>query len=346
MSTLDVLIAGAGPAGSVAASLLARAGKTVAIVDPLATPSYKIGETLPQSTVSLLQQLGLPYPQSSGPHYPISGVESQWGNEHALQDALSVPGGSGWRLDRLQFDQDLLDTARQHDVAVVQGLIKQIHRDDAYFTVEVTASASLRARAVIDASGRSAALARKLGAEQIADSPLVACWATGRASGQATSDRTLIETVGDNCPDPQAWWYGAVLPNAMPLAALHCSPDFAKQLFLNPSRWQQQLKATQILADTLTADAFMGCRLRRNDARGLHLSQVCGSGWYACGDAALSFNPLASQGIHNAIATASMAANAVLDDSISAQRDYQASINDIRERYRQRLNDFQQRMMA
>src|SRR5690349_6877609 len=61
---VDVLIAGAGPAGSIAALLLARTGARVLIVDRETFPRDKLcGDTLNPGAVRLLASLGL----SGGP---------------------------------------------------------------------------------------------------------------------------------------------------------------------------------------------------------------------------------------------------------------------------------------
>ena len=57
---LDVLIVGAGPAGSIAALVLARAGARVLVIDREKFPRHKLcGDTLNPGTVALLASLGL-----------------------------------------------------------------------------------------------------------------------------------------------------------------------------------------------------------------------------------------------------------------------------------------------
>ena len=57
---LDVLIVGAGPAGAVAATVLARAGARVRIVDRATFPRDKLcGDTVNPGTLALLRRLGL-----------------------------------------------------------------------------------------------------------------------------------------------------------------------------------------------------------------------------------------------------------------------------------------------
>src|SRR5258708_30905535 len=78
---LDVLIVGAGPAGSVAGALLARAGARVRIVDRATFPRDKLcGDTLNPGAVARLQALGL-----------AAGIE-----ERSLRvDGMRVAGGRG-----------------------------------------------------------------------------------------------------------------------------------------------------------------------------------------------------------------------------------------------------------
>ena len=58
----DVLILGAGPAGSVLAHQLTRKGYRVALADREKFPRYAIGETLPASVSLLLKRAGIVTP--------------------------------------------------------------------------------------------------------------------------------------------------------------------------------------------------------------------------------------------------------------------------------------------
>ena len=60
MDVLDVLIVGAGPAGTVAATVAARAGARVRLVDRARFPRDKLcGDTVNPGTIALLRSLGL-----------------------------------------------------------------------------------------------------------------------------------------------------------------------------------------------------------------------------------------------------------------------------------------------
>ncbi len=106
---LDVLIAGAGPAGSIAALVLARAGMRVLLVDRAVFPRDKLcGDTVNPGALALLAGLGL----AGGPlaqAQPLSGmrITGPWSNIQARYG----DGVVGRVLPRRDFDQWLLDEA-------------------------------------------------------------------------------------------------------------------------------------------------------------------------------------------------------------------------------------------
>ena len=70
---IDVLIAGAGPAGSIAATVLARAGARVLVVDRAQFPRPKLcGDTLNPGALALLHRLGLRCAASAS--IPLAGM--------------------------------------------------------------------------------------------------------------------------------------------------------------------------------------------------------------------------------------------------------------------------------
>ncbi|HKW01585.1 MAG TPA: NAD(P)/FAD-dependent oxidoreductase [Vicinamibacterales bacterium] len=170
---LDVIIAGAGPAGSVAATLLARAGARVLIVDRETFPRDKLcGDTLNPGVVKLLQSIDLwGGPLASAPLLagmvltgPTERVEGRYGDGLAGR-AITRRELDAWLLDQAiaagaRFEAGeivrgpLIDTS--HASTVVRGLVLA-RRGQSSQTTRVPAAMTLAA------DGRRSVLARALG---------------------------------------------------------------------------------------------------------------------------------------------------------------------------------------
>jgi len=143
-------------------------------------------------------------------------------------------------------------------------------------------------------------------------------------------DHTLIEAV------PEGWWYGAVLPEGIAVLALHVDPRESRSVRLN---WLAALHRTSYVRGFFQQSAFDG-RPFVADASGSRLKSASGMNWIACGDAAISFDPLSSQGIYNAIYSGVAAAKAVLANESgdgSAIADHIGRLAAIHRVYRSRL---------
>src|SRR5580704_14551622 len=132
----DALIIGGGPAGSTAAAILAEHGHRVLILEREKFPRYHIGESLLPFTFQPLQRLGL-IDQMRGSafvkKYSVqfvspSGRASQPFYFFDRYDRETV--AQTWQVLRSEFDQMLLDNAREKGVQVkeqttVQELIRE-----------------------------------------------------------------------------------------------------------------------------------------------------------------------------------------------------------------------------
>lgn len=316
MSLFDVAVIGAGPSGCTAATLLARAGRRVALIDP-GREGARVGETLPSAAQRLLAELDLPGPPDA-PHRPVRGVISAWGGPPVIEDFLGTPDGVAWRLDRPSFDRALENAAIDAGAKRLFIHVRGLHRKDTAWQLD-TATGPLRAKRLIDASGRRAVAARMLGVPRVRQVPQVAAWCIGQPLPQdhAGTDRTLIDAGASG------WWYGAILPDRRPLAIYHCAPERANRLRRNSALWHEALTRSDVLSWHLPTAAFDGAQLEFCDASGAFTHPVCGEGWLACGDAALAFDPIASQGLFHALRSAQAAAGVLLSpDETTAADSY------------------------
>src|SRR5580704_7231236 len=135
-SSYDVILIGAGPAGSSASALLAEKGHRVRVLEREKFPRYHIGESLLPFTYQPLQRLGLIDKMRQSAFVKKYSVQFVSPSGRASQpfyffdryDRETV--AQTWQVLRSEFDQMLLDNAREKGVQVkeqttVQELIRE-----------------------------------------------------------------------------------------------------------------------------------------------------------------------------------------------------------------------------
>lgn len=327
--TFDVVIAGAGPAGAVASRVLARAGRRVLLADDVPSGRRKVGESLPGAARVLLRDLDLLSLVEEGPHLPNYGNVSSWGSEELVAiDFIRDPHGHGWHLDRSRFDAGLREKAREAGAVPRRAKVRSaIATGDGWRVVLTDGETS--ARWLIDATGRHATLARSLGAKRQRDDSLVALYAWAVPSPADLDSRTLVEST------PDGWWYTARLPDDTCVVVLHIDAENAAAVLHTPGNWHELLSRTVYVGDVVAGAVFTDGP-QCTEACGARLDLFAGEGWLAVGDAALSFDPLSSQGILNALYTGMKAGQTVhtaLNGDLSSVEAYNTRLEDIRLAY-------------
>jgi flavin-dependent dehydrogenase len=167
----DVVIVGAGPAGAVAATLLARAGVRVCLIDRAHFPRPKLcGDTLNPGALGLLTRLGLAQAvEARG--LQIDGMRVT-GTGGVTIEGRYPPGLHGRSLPRDRMDQALVDAAveagadLQCDTPVSAPLVDQGGPYDPRVVgvrLGRRSARQLRAAVTIAADGRHSAIAFGLG---------------------------------------------------------------------------------------------------------------------------------------------------------------------------------------
>jgi flavin-dependent dehydrogenase len=332
----DVVIAGSGPAASVAAHVLARADMNVMLLDRVDATRHKVGEVLPGAAGRLLRSLDLETPGSSSAHTKITGSLSGWQTpELILSDAVHSLDGPSWRLDRARFDEELRGAAESSGATLRPGFVRRFERKEDFWEVRVDDGSHLRTRWLIDATGRKAVVGRSLGAKRIRDTALVALYAMSEATARAPrSQQTVVEAA------PDGWWYAAYLPTGFVVAGLHVKPSQAARL-RNPDEWKAALSRTLHIG-RLFPEIHEARLLAPMDAGGARLDRLHGDGWIACGDAAFSFDPLSSQGLLTALYSGKLAAEYLARRLRETSEDvvYGRELEDVWETYKTRLRAF------
>jgi flavin-dependent dehydrogenase len=175
---LDVLIVGAGPAGTVAATVLARQGARVRIVDRARFPRDKLcGDTVNPGTLALLRRLNMA-DRLDARGVPVAGMIVT-GADGVTVESPYPDGLQGRAMVRRELDWSLLQQATSAGalfdpcVSVRRPLID----DGVVSGVVVNDDKTIRARVVIAADGRHSTLAFGLGLARHPDHPRR--WAIG-----------------------------------------------------------------------------------------------------------------------------------------------------------------------
>lgn len=295
----DLAIVGGGPAGSSLSLYMAARGWRVVQIDAGRDLAFKPGEGLVPAAKRILRDLKVWDAFSEQEHLPTYGNDSLWGHPQPQStDFIQSIDGHGWRLDRLGFDRMLREEGERVGVTSLTGFVERVAGEAGAWELHLRDGQVVKSSWLADATGRSARLSRQLGAVRQDVDQLVSFWmhfAPGQPGDRYAS--SLIESVADG------WWYNALLPNGHRVVYFFSdvgSP--AQKQAQSLSGFMELLGQTQFVTQKLSAYGYTPiAEPQAADARSARLDRVVGDGWLAVGDAAMSFDPLSSQGILTAL---------------------------------------------
>jgi flavin-dependent dehydrogenase len=307
----DVAIIGGGPAGAAAALSLRKLvpEASIAICDAGRKGRWKPGETLSPGVMPVLESLGCGVAferlREEGGAVESFGTRAAWGGAELYErEFLFSLHGNGWRLDRARFDAMMLDCAETSGVEMWRGRPLLDSSKEAGGWRLTLQGGEEHARFVIDASGRGARFAAHRGARLISSDKLAGVFVLFEG---AQAEDTLIEAAENG------WWYSTTVPGGKAVVAWMSDTDLIRAMDLkNAERWRALLKQSAHTEPRLRGAAALGEPMIFA-AHSQRLSHMGGPGWVAAGDAAMTFDPLSSQGMAKALRSGKLASFVAAD---------------------------------
>jgi flavin-dependent dehydrogenase len=157
----DVLVIGAGPAGTVAASIVNKAGYKVRIVEKMKFPRFVIGESLLPRCMEALEEAGFldalrekKFQEKGGAKFVKNGKTC----DYQFADQFTKGWEWTWQVPRADFDKTLADTVAKMGVPVYYETTVtaiEFNGSDSITTVEDIHGnkSQIKARFIIDGSG-------------------------------------------------------------------------------------------------------------------------------------------------------------------------------------------------
>lgn len=321
---LEVIVIGGGPAGATVATLLAQQGHTVRLLERDRFPRYHIGESLIPETYWVLDRIGM-----------LSKLQqSRFVNKHSVQfisetGKLSEPfyfadhkpheSSRTWQVYRQDFDQMMLDNAREKGVEVLEGIrvLDVIFEGERAVGVKVMDDSGekceMRAQVIVDAAGQSCLIQDRLGLrEWDPDLKKAAIWTywkgAYRDAGQDEGATIIMQTEGK-----KGWfWYIPLQDDLLSVGIVSSmehlftgrdTKDLEKIFHEEVARCpgvQPRIAQGECCAPYRAAKEY-SYRSR----------QIAGDGWVLVGDAFGFLDPLYSSGILLALKSGACAADAI-----------------------------------
>lgn len=337
----DVAIIGGGPSGAAAAAWLARHGLAVRVLERQHFPRFSIGESLLPQCMVHLETCGLLDAATAGGFQPKNGAAFCWNGDYAAIDFREkfTPGpGTTWQVERADFDQRLLDGARdagaevEHGVSVV-GFTPDPQRPRLTLRDEAGATRQLEARFVLDASGYGRVLAR------LADLDCPSSLATRGALfthveglfGDADYDREKI-LIGVHPEQDDIWYWLIPFPNGRAsvgvvadIASLDAAGDD------DTARYWALMNAEPRFAKLLSGVTPVR-EVTRLAGYSANIKRLHGPGFAVLGNAGEFLDPVFSSGItialDSAVRAAPLVARQLNGESVDWDGDFETPLRD------------------
>ncbi|MDE0687940.1 MAG: NAD(P)/FAD-dependent oxidoreductase [Candidatus Poribacteria bacterium] len=326
----DTIIIGGGPAGSTVATLVAEQGHRVLLLEREAEPKFKIGESLIPATYWTFKRLGMleklrtsHFPQKySVQFYSRSGKASTpfyFFQTNPHESAIT------WQVLRSEFDEMLLDNAKEKGVEIRRGLgVREVRFEGDTAIGVVTQSIdgtreTLNATVIADSTGQRSLIGRQLNLNTIEPNLKMASLFTHYEGGHRDEGIDEGATLILHTEEKDSWFWSIPLPYNRTSIGVVGELDYLLQRRRDADG---KLNAQKIFTEELAKCAPLQQRLK--GAKQLlpiqttkdfsyRASRIAGNNWVLVGDAFGFLDPVYSTGLFLALKSGEMAADVIIE---------------------------------
>ncbi|KDA41639.1 tryptophan 7-halogenase [Frankia sp. BMG5.23] len=353
----DVVVIGGGPGGSTVATLTAKSGHRVLLLERERFPRYQIGESLLPSTVhGVARLLGVDQKLREAGFTRKQGGTFRWGSNpepwtfsFAVSPRLAGPTSFAYQVERMKFDQILLDNARENGVEVRESCaVVDVTEDGERVTGVRYADPSghertVAARCVVDASGNKGRTYRHVGGERhysefFQNLALFGYFEGGKRLPPPSSGNILSAAFDDGW-----FWYIPLTPDLTSVGAV-VHRDSAEKVQGDPEQALQSLIDSCPLIKEYLADAKRVTSGPYGELRVRKDYSYCNTrfwrpGMVLVGDAACFVDPVFSSGVHLATYSGMLAARSI-NSLFAGTVGEQEAFDEFERRYRREYGVF------
>jgi len=315
--SVDVVVIGAGPSGTVAAALLLQKGYQVRVLEKQHFPRFTIGESLLPQCMVYLEEAGFADAVNNAGFRLKNGAAFNWGERHSKFsfEEKTTPGpGTTFQVERARFDKLLADeaAARGVDIRFGQTIIDCVPTDAGSRVTAEAEDGSLSqidCRYVLDASGFGRVLPSLLDLETPSDFPVRRAFFThiqdGIPKGAFDRDKILV-TIH---PKERDIWYWLI-----PLSDSKCScgvilseEKLATRNAEDPATFLREMIAEAPVLAKLLANAQWPMPVNARTSFSRNVRHLATDRYALLGNAGEFLDPIFSSGITIAMRSSSTA---------------------------------------
>jgi len=331
----DVLIIGAGPGGSIAASVLHREGFRVLVAEKQQFPRFVIGESLLPRVMNLLRDSDLLQAVEDQHFMKKTGAVFLRGSDTCDFD-FSEQSSNGWfytfQVPRADFDKTLADAVAARGVEIRYGVgVSAVQFQESHVQITLDqpgqAASSVTAKFILDCSGYGRVLPRLLNLD--------------KPSTQPFREALFAHVTGDHrppgsgqgkiwvCIHPKGAWIWIIpFSNGKTSVGVVATPEFYAQF---PGEPEQQFKAI------LSSDPNAAARLakmelafppRRIGGYSCSVKQLFGPRFALVGNATEFLDPVFSSGVTLAMESAMRSAQVLTRELRGEKPDWKTEYAD------------------